>query len=172
MSLISLDWLETRYSDRTRELLDMLSNDPTVLTHINQIIGTALNQFVPMQTGVLRESMYADSIGVHWNTPYAHYQYEGEVYGINFPIRVDKTIIGWRSKPGVRKSPTGRELGVPGVLDDWTFGYSTPGTMHHWDAPYTGRQWGRVQAGQSAIKADTNQKITAYLKAECKRRGF
>ena len=71
--------VEENYSRKTQEFLNKLAYDSTVLTNINNIIGTNLNQFVPMQSGALRGSMYADAEGVHWNTPYAHYQYEGEV---------------------------------------------------------------------------------------------
>ena len=47
---------------------------------------------------------------VIWNTPYAHYQYMGEVYGPNIPIIQDGILMGWFSPPGRPKSPTGREL--------------------------------------------------------------
>jgi len=47
---------------------------------------------------------------VVWNTPYAHYQYMGEVYGPNIPILQEGILMGWFSPPGRPKSPTGREL--------------------------------------------------------------
>lgn len=170
MSVVSLNFSES-FSQSMNELLDKLANDPKVLTQYHTIIGTRLNEYVPMKTGVLRGSMNADAEGVHWSTPYAHYQYQGEVYGINFPIRSEGAIVKWRSKPGVTKIPTGRELGIPGEWDGWVFGYSTPGTMHHWDLPYTGHQWQRYGAGQTAVKAEINlmiyNKVVAPL---CRRR--
>ena len=47
---------------------------------------------------------------VVWNTPYAHYQYIGIVYGPNIPILQDGILLGWFSPPGRPKSPTDREL--------------------------------------------------------------
>lgn len=49
---------------------------------------------------------------VIWNTPYAHYQYAGIVYGPNIPI-IDQesgVLLGWFSPPGRPKHPTDREL--------------------------------------------------------------
>ena len=36
---------------------------------------------------------------VIWNTPYAHYQYMGIVYGPNIPILQDGVLMGWFSPP-------------------------------------------------------------------------
>lgn len=47
---------------------------------------------------------------VIWNTPYAHYQYMGIVYGPNIPIIEDGILMGWFSPPGRPKQPTDREL--------------------------------------------------------------
>lgn len=47
---------------------------------------------------------------VIWNTPYAHYQYMGIVYGPNIPIKRDGVLVGWFSPPGRPKTPTDREL--------------------------------------------------------------
>ena len=49
---------------------------------------------------------------VIWNTPYAHYQYMGIVYGPNIPIIDPETgvLMGWFSPPGRPKHPTDREL--------------------------------------------------------------
>ena len=47
---------------------------------------------------------------VIWNTPYAHYQYMGIVYGPNIPIIEDGVLMGWFSPPGRPKHPTERKL--------------------------------------------------------------
>ena len=49
---------------------------------------------------------------VVWNTPYAHYQYMGIVYGPNIPIIEPETgvLLGWFSPPGRPKHPTDREM--------------------------------------------------------------
>lgn len=187
MSIVTFQYIQTGYSRKMQTLIDML-NDPSVKTNINQTIGQALNQFVPMKSGALRQSMYADSEGIHWSTDYAHYQYAGIVYGPNLPGWMGNTA-GWRS-PSI-KYPTGRELGAFRTLSlrpvwvltgngyrranandptiHWTTGYTTPNTSHHWVRFYTANQW---NLGGSGIKADTNKQITAYLKAECRRRGL
>ena len=46
---------------------------------------------------------------VIWNTPYAHYQYMGIVYGPNFQVMI-KGSLEWRSYAGRPKHPTDREL--------------------------------------------------------------
>ena len=157
---ISLTYTDN-FSRKTNEYLDKISRDPSVLTHINEIVGNAVNQYVPMLTGTLRGSMRADEIGVHWTTSYAHYQYIGEVYGRNKPLSLHGTIYGWRSPPGLNtKHPTGRILGTPGYWNGWTFGYTTPGTQHHWDEIYTTNAW----TSGTNFKAKVNMEITQYVK--------
>lgn len=46
---------------------------------------------------------------VIWNTPYAHYQYMGIVYGPNFQVLI-KGALEWRSYKDRPKHPTDREL--------------------------------------------------------------
>ena len=172
MSMVSLDFSES-FSRSMNDLLDTLSHDPKVLTMYNTIIGNKLNEFVPLKSGALRGSMTANAEGVHWGAglPYARYQYEGEVYEVNKAIYRKGRIVGWKSPVGIPKTPSGRELGVPGELDGWVFGYTTPGTMHHWDLPYTGQQWGRISANQQAVKADINLMIYRNVVAPiCRRR--
>lgn len=147
---------------KQQKLLKML-DDPKVLKEVNTRIGNAINPFVPMKSGALRASMRVNSKSISWGSglPYAHYQYMGEVYGPNHPIIKNRTIVGWYSTPGMTKYPTGRELGVPGEWMGWRFGYTTPGTQHHWD-----------RAFQYQVKQQTNLEITRYLKRECKNRGL
>lgn len=84
---------------------------------------------IPFQQGALRGSVdYPDGIyrgTIQWGgdavgVPYAHYQYMGEVYGPNIPIRdAEGNITGYWSPP--KKHPTGRQLQ-----------YHTAGTGDHW----------------------------------------
>ena len=46
---------------------------------------------------------------VIWNTPYAHYQYMGIVYGPNFQVLI-KGKLEWRSRKGRPKHPTDKKL--------------------------------------------------------------
>lgn len=102
-----------------------LSKNPKVL---RQIAGEAIKiitPYVPIESGALRESAHViyhekqiqivwgdKKIGARGNPTqdYAHYQYEGVVYGPNKPIYVNKRFIGWRSPKGIgtkyRKEPT------------------------------------------------------------------
>jgi len=72
--------------------------------------------YVPFKTGTLARSPYsAAPLGygkVIYNTPYARYQYYGEVMGPNIPVYEDDTGIPTRyfSPPGRKKQLTGRQL--------------------------------------------------------------
>lgn len=87
-------------------------------------IAADCDPLIPFRGGALRGSLrYPEGIyggEIEWNTPYAHYQYEGEVYGPNIPIRdAEGNIVGYFSPPS--KEPTGRHLT-----------YQQPGTTDHW----------------------------------------
>lgn len=151
----------SRFRTKKQEKLLKMLNDDNIRANVNLRIKNDINRFVPKKTGRLRNSAHVTPDAIIWSTPYAHYQYMGEVYGPNRPIIRQKTIVGWYSTPGVPKTPTGRELGVPGYWMGWRFGYTTRGTHHHWDKYFT-----------YYLKMRTNQKITRYLKKECKRRGL
>lgn len=68
----------------------------------------AINPWVPMDEGVLSQSVQVSSDGLTYPGPYAHYQYIGEIYGPNIPIYEDGEIVGWWSPPD--KYPTGRPM--------------------------------------------------------------
>ena len=78
-------------------------------------------QYVPFRQGALRGSGHITKPGeIEWNTPYAHYQYMGELYGPNIPIGdAEGNITGFWSPPV--KHPEGRPLH-----------YYEPGTGDHW----------------------------------------
>ena len=166
--------LQDNYSQRTQELLRKLGNDPDVLTEINTLIGNVINQYVPMKSGALRDSMYADEEGVHWGEglPYAWYQYMGKVWEPQKAIWSKGSIVGWHTPAGTAKEETDRELGVPGYLFGWHFGYTTQGTMSKWDEVYTGNQWNRLGSGQTAVKAEINMAVTRLVKDICREEGF
>lgn len=74
---------------------------------------TDCNLYVPLDQGTLRASSLTHSNTenghLEWATPYAHYQFEGRVYGPNIPI-FDGGVgpVGFFSPPV--KHPTGRRL--------------------------------------------------------------
>ena len=91
---------------------------------LNLAVKIDSEPLVPHLNGGLRGSVnFPEGIygGVlEYNTPYAHYLYEGIVYGPNIPIRDSEgNITGWYSPP--KKHPMGRKLE-----------YHEPGTTDHW----------------------------------------
>ena len=91
---------------------------------LNLAVAGDCDTLIPFQQGALRNSVnYPQGIyggESEYNTPYAHYQYEGIVYGPNIPIKdAEGNITGWYSPP--KKNPTGRPLT-----------YHTVGTGDHW----------------------------------------
>ena len=85
-----------------------------VMTYAHTRLHAYCSPYVPMGSGVLDQfvDIYPDC--VHYKSPYAHYQWEGEIYGPNFPIYEDGVFAGWRSPKGESKHPTGRELNYSG----------------------------------------------------------
>lgn len=169
--------LERFRTEKQQKLLQML-NDDEVRVEVNTRIKDAINVFVPKKSGALRASanVYPDRITWGEGLKYARYQYGGEVYGPNLPGVIGGTPA-WKSKRGVKKHPTGRELGKIGTArlrPVWgegvtelptsmlyKFGYTTRGTHHHWDQYF--RYFPKMKA---------NLEITRYLKKECKKRGL
>lgn len=72
--------------------------------------------YCPHDTGVLENSASSATVlgsgEIIYPGPYAHYQYYGQVYGPSFPIFEDDSGVPtkWRSRKGIKKHPTGREL--------------------------------------------------------------
>lgn len=71
-----------------------------------------MDKYTPMRTGALiRSATLGTKIGsgrIVYNSPYARYQYYGEIYGPNIPVYKDGELMGWFSPP--KKHPTGREI--------------------------------------------------------------
>ena len=84
---------------------------------LNMQVVADCDEYIPMQQGALRGSVhYPDGIyggEIAWNTPYAHYQYMGELY-----LTEDGRSFAFR---GERKYPTGLHLQQhhPGTADHW-----------------------------------------------------
>ena len=84
---------------------------------IDQKVIDGCRDYVPASPNqVLKNSAQSSTeIGsgqVIWNTPYAHYQYMGIVYGPNIPILDPETgvLMGYFSPPGRPKHPTDKKL--------------------------------------------------------------
>ena len=84
---------------------------------LNMQVVADCDEYIPMQQGALRGSVnYPDGIyggEIAWNTPYAHYQYMGELY-----LTEDGRSFAFR---GERNYPTGLPLQQhhPGTADHW-----------------------------------------------------
>lgn len=84
--------------------------------HVQKTVDAAVIRecfpYVPFDEGILAGSAnIATEIGsgeVVYDTPYARYQFYGEVYGPNFPIVENGVIVGYYSPP--EKHPTGAQL--------------------------------------------------------------
>lgn len=107
--------------------LETLLNDGETKKGINRQILRFINEYVPYRANGesdhthLRDSVRINEKSISWNTPYARYQYFGEVYGPNFLVMIDDEPK-WRSPKGKPKYPTGRSIQ-----------YHTPGTSGEWD---------------------------------------
>lgn len=84
---------------------------------LNMQVVADCDPYIPFQQGALRgsqrypEGMYGGEIS--WDTPYAHYQYEGELY-----LTEDGRSFANKNE---RKFPTGISLEqhTPGTTDHW-----------------------------------------------------
>lgn len=109
-----------------------------------------MDPYVPANNLILAQNVRTyveDGAGiVEYQSPYAHYQYEGEVYGPNYPIYENGEIAGWYS-PG-HKQATGKSIH-----------YSTfrhPLATDHWDkAMMTARKGDLARAYERYLKGKT-----------------
>ncbi len=66
--------------------------------------------WVPMDNGVLYNNVQIRAKEITHMAPYAHYLYEGKVYGPSIPISEGGTVTGFFSPRNRPKSPTGKAL--------------------------------------------------------------
>ncbi len=103
--------------------------------------------YVPAENLVLSQNISITANEEHgyvtYNSPYAHYQYMGEVYGPNIPIFDGDTLMGFWSPP--HKKPTGRKLQYNTFIH--------PLATDHWD-----------KAMMTARKRDLVKSYAEYLK--------
>ena len=106
-----------------------------------------MDPYVPADNLVLAQNVDItadeDAGYITYNSPYAHYQYMGELYGPNIPIFDGEELMGFWSPP--HKNPTGRKLKYN------TFRH--PLATDHWD-----------QAMMTARKEDLAKSYEEYLK--------
>lgn len=96
-------------------------NDPAFWTYAATEWHKLYKKYVPIgNTGLLRSQVHISPKQIEHTVPYAHYQYEGIVYGPNYPIFENGKLAGFYSK-GTKK-PTGKRLK-----------YSDPQASAKWD---------------------------------------
>lgn len=96
-------------ADKLTRQFEALKDDKSMY-EVHDLFAKLMNDYVPMSEGVLSQSLDVTKDRVRYNTPYAHYQYVGEVYGPNIPIIEDGIVVGFFSIPNQKKKPTGREI--------------------------------------------------------------
>lgn len=98
--------------DDLRGRLDRMAEiDDATKLYAHQRLAFYCDPYVPMETGALNTTRDITPDGITYKAPYAHYQYIGEVYGPNIPVKDENGMItGYFSLPGRRKHPMGRAL--------------------------------------------------------------
>ena len=99
--------IDTKISDALLRRLQYVNN-PTTMLAMHNNLAKRCDPYVPMLEGPLSQTTIVTPNYVRYAQPYAHYQYMGEVYGPNYPIKKNGEIVGWYSPP--HKYPTGRTL--------------------------------------------------------------
>ena len=155
-----------------KKLFDLIGNKE-VMRETHRILGEMCNDYVPMKSGALRDSMRAYPQFVKWETPYARYQYEGDVYGPNWVGYTSASDWEWRTSkskhkmgrklgenPGERllKPRFGKQYNTEPILVK--FGYTTEGTKYHWFD----------EAMKNGGRRTFSLRVTNMLKAEARRR--
>lgn len=85
-------------------------NDPAFWTFAATEWHRLFKDYVPMNQGVLYNQISIRPKEIEHTAPYAHYQYEGKVYGPNYPIMEGGRAIGFFSQTNRAKKPTGKSL--------------------------------------------------------------
>lgn len=101
-----------------------LDNNGRVQRFFQNACYRYMDKYVPRQDGNLRRNVDLSNPNVIvYQSPYAHYMYEGKAMGPNIPIKNKAgQITGWYSPKGKKKSYTGNDIV-----------YHTAGTGDHWD---------------------------------------
>ena len=93
-----------------RGMADSIEHDRGFGMYAAQEWRRLIEPYVPFETGTLRQSVTVEPWEFTYNAPYAHYMYEGEVYGPNYPISQNGVQVGFFSTPNRLKSKTGKRL--------------------------------------------------------------
>ena len=116
--------------DALQDRINQIIQDSAVGQEIHTVLAKMCDPYVPMKTGTLAyRKLNVTPNFVQYEGPYAHYMYEGMIYGPNIPIYENigatKVITGYFSIPGKAKSPTGRYMTYSQEMH--------PLASRHWD---------------------------------------
>ena len=136
--------VETYMSPIILNIPNSVKADRAMKVFANSELARFCEPYVPSQTNHLAQTTRITSECVTYVGPYAHYQYMGEVYGPNFPIRENGQIVAWRSKKRQKKHPTGRQLHYSQQMH--------PLAQDHWD-----------QAAMAVHKQDLADELTQFI---------
>lgn len=114
--------VDVDFSDIEKKVSGII--DDTLMLQVHQLFAKMCEPYVPFDSGVLSQTTEITPEYVRYSVPYAHYMYKGNVYGLNIPIKKNGQIVGWFSKPGVTKTPTGQKIkyntsGHPLATSEW-----------------------------------------------------
>ena len=104
-------------------------------------------KYVPMREGILAQDITIEPFQVTYNSPYAHYQWMGNLYvdPITLKGAFYDSNYGFWSRPGVSKIPTGIPLNYSKEQN--------PLATSHWEVP-----------AYNAFKDTVARAVTHYLK--------
>lgn len=94
----------------TKALTSKLENDRGFWTYAANTWHKLYLPYVPFDQGPLRSQVSTRPKEIEHTVPYAHYQYEGMVYGPNHPVMEKDRIVGYFSTRNRPKKPTGKRL--------------------------------------------------------------
>lgn len=107
------DIIETKIYVDVSKIVNRVESlvDEKLMLQVHNLFAKMCEPYVPMDEGLLSQTVNITSEYVQYTQPYAHYMYTGDVYGPNIPIKdKDGNIIGWRSPLGQKKYPTGKQF--------------------------------------------------------------
>lgn len=105
---ITLDVSEIKVN--VQGIVEKAENDPRFWTFAATAWHKLYEPYVPFKNGILYNQVSITPKQIEHTAPYAHYQYEGQMYGPNIPIMEGKRATGYFSPPNRAKRPTGKSL--------------------------------------------------------------
>ena len=90
--------------------LGIQPNGP-VQKYLTKRCAEHMDKYIPLDEGGLAyDNRIIEADRIIYESPYAHYMYEGKVMGPNIPIKRNGIIEGWFSPKGKPKHYTGKDI--------------------------------------------------------------